>query len=483
VARKLAAHPAQPASELHQALQYDLVNLRLLPSYRSERLSEKEAGVGSPDHIAALDGLRGLACLIVLNQHFSLSYSKAFLEGWNGTQGRNWIIQLPIIRILWAGNAMVAVFFVISGYVLSYKPLKQMQTRSDQVFRAISSSIIRRGIRLYLPTFAATFICMLLVRAGAFERARALKHLGYASSAGEDPPPRLHSFPEQLDHWWSTVIKMLYPWTWGDVWQDYDPHLWTIPTEFRCSMLLFLIQCGVARLRPAFRTATIAVLVLFCAYTSAEHVVLFFAGMFMAEVDVLVQSRNASALLLPLRAVEFGRTSANASSRAARIALFIVGLYLASAPTSRLADYSFGYTYLISEFVPEWYRMPWYFWQSVGAILVVWSAVHVDEVKPLFINSFAQYLGRISFALYLVHGNILRSVLYSIMPSIWTLRAGDEGTTFRLGVAWLVGACVIVPLSFLAAETFWRFVDKPSIKFASLVEDRISISPPDDDEM
>lgn len=457
-----------------------LVGLSLLPSFIFQRIAGRKSEAKNSQNIASLDGLRGIACLLVFNQHFSYNYSQAFLEGWNGQEDRQWIIQLPIIRILWSGNAMVAIFFVISGYVLSYKPLRQMHSDPDRAFRTINSAIVRRGIRLYLPSFIAIFMCMLFVQAGAFERGReAYKDEWSLLSSNEELPHRFDTFSEQFWHWWETaVMKMLYPWTWQDTWQNYDPHLWTIPTEFRCSMLLFLIQCGVARLRLAFRVGVLGLLFCYAAYTDAEQIALFLVGMLMAQIDVVIMSRANTRQLSPSPLCKDTATPTNLRKRIFWITIFTAGLYLACTPSVNSAD-STGYFYLVTELVPTWYTNGNYFFQSIGAILLVSSASHSEDIKPFFTNPFAQYLGKISYALYIVHGNILRSVLYGIMPTIWKvcglgMEEVEEESSLRFGLAWVMGACVTVPLVFWAADLFWSWVDGPCVRFARWVEGRIS---------
>jgi peptidoglycan/LPS O-acetylase OafA/YrhL len=372
-----------------------MIGLAILPSYISHRVAEKKPVSKNSHNLASLEGLRGVACLLVLNQHFSYNYSRAFLEGWNGKEGRRWIVQLPIIRLLCSGNAMVAIFFVISEYVLSYKPLRHMQRNPDRVSRTINSAIVRRGIRLYLPAFIATFMCMLLVQAGAFERGReAYKNGRSLLTANEDSPRRFDTFFEQLWHWWETaVLKMLYPWTWQDTWQNYDPHLWTIPTEFRCSMLLFLIHCGISRFRPNFRVAFLGFITFYCAWADAEQITLFLAGMFIVQIDTIVQSRTDTKPWPPFVSAKGRKISTGSVKRTAWIVTFIAGLCLASTPSVNSED-STGYSYLVRELVPRWYRVRHYFWQSVGAIMIVSSALHSDDIQPIFTNPFAQYLER-----------------------------------------------------------------------------------------
>lgn len=107
----------------------------------------------------------------------------------------------------------------------------------------------------------------------------------------------MHSW-KQFWYWWETgFLKILYPWTWNDTWQNHDPDLWDIPTKLCCLMVLFLIQCEVSRLHRAFRVATLVLLVLYSAFTDGEHVPSSRIGMVMAQVQIVIQDRaNTSSL-------------------------------------------------------------------------------------------------------------------------------------------------------------------------------------------
>lgn len=73
-------------------------------------------------HRPALDGLRGLAALIVLVSHCVMTDQRwgelyVRLRSPNGLL--EWLLVASPLRLLWAGDAPVAVFFVLSGYVLA----------------------------------------------------------------------------------------------------------------------------------------------------------------------------------------------------------------------------------------------------------------------------------------------------------------------------------------------------------------------------
>lgn len=247
--------PASPIHIIHVMSCFQQVSVALLPSFLRPRASPCATSTtkSSKCAIAALDGLRGIACLFVFNEHFTYNYSHNLLYGY-GVEGRRSVVQWPFIRVFWSGFSMVAIFFVISGYVLSYKPLRQIRARqAAQLQHALASSVFRRAIRLYLPSMIAVVICGLLTWTGAFTYATGVTHSEKATpfQLHESTPPHYDSFVGQLgdaikNAWWMTFF-----WRWDSTTTpgDYDLHLWTIPTEFRCSMVLFLTLIATSRLR------------------------------------------------------------------------------------------------------------------------------------------------------------------------------------------------------------------------------------------
>ncbi|KAF2104611.1 hypothetical protein NA57DRAFT_70818 [Rhizodiscina lignyota] len=434
-----------------------------------------------------LDGLRGVAAFIVFVSHYlkpwiadldygygccnALADHKRFegdVDGPLTTAGYgSRLIQLPIIRLIHSGPAMVTIFFIVSGYSLSLKPLKCIHERDWERFQhALSSSVFRRSLRLFLPSIASSLLVFVAVRLRLYS-------FPYDDGlmTGEVPvhPYRFDTFWQQCQDYFRFVsIALANPWTWEIIDCAYDSHLWTIAIEWKASMLLFLVMVGTARVKAGVRLFGIGVgMVLYCYWWNAVHlrtqsweVGLFVTGMMMAEGDMLMQIRRTRRES-GYKTMEYDdetrsstrrRRSVPGCSKALishflRHAIFVAGLFLVSIPVQQ-AESAPGYAWLAS--IDDSVRH----WQSLGAIMIVWSVGNEFLLEKIFSCAVARYLGQISFAMYLMHGPLLHSLGYSI--------------TVRFGL--IIGFPLVVLLLFWIADFFWRLVDVPCQAFAKRVE-------------
>src|SRR6266480_5776019 len=109
------------------------------------------------EYTAALDGLRGFSAFIVVTYHWFLFFYDMNAGYIPGTEHAKWT-NLPFIKFFTNGIASVAIFFTISGYALSYKPLKLERAKSwEKLNHTLSSSVFRRALRLYLPSLFNMF--------------------------------------------------------------------------------------------------------------------------------------------------------------------------------------------------------------------------------------------------------------------------------------------------------------------------------------
>ena len=126
--------------------------LEALPS-RGPKDVEQSAG-----RVASLDGLRGVAALVVLVHH-ALLLTPTFFAAYAGTgtgphEGAWWWTHTPL-HLLWAGDEAVLVFFVLSGLVLA---LPAMRWDREGWF----AYYVRRIPRLYVPVWGSLALATVL---------------------------------------------------------------------------------------------------------------------------------------------------------------------------------------------------------------------------------------------------------------------------------------------------------------------------------
>jgi peptidoglycan/LPS O-acetylase OafA/YrhL len=441
--------------------------LTLVPSFLTNRQSSQK----SLSPTAYLDGLRGLAALFVFFCHYSYTCF-VITDGFGyhdpKTDSRNLnLLQLPIIRLLYSGPPMVCVFFVISGYALSLKPLKQIRSRSyDDLLTTMSSSIFRRGLRLFLPTTASTFLVFVMLRLGMYEPSREIAgDSALHRNVHEMHPPRMDGFFHQLTNWLHEMLEFVAVFNWkafaGST--GYDVHLWTIPVEFRCSLMLFLAVVGLARLRSIWRLAMLFGIWCFSFGKDRWELVLFFSGMAIAELDLIIAQHGSLSenirSLRPYRSIGW-------------ITLAIVSLFLMSQPDSHFESTP-GFIWL-STFIPAWFSESYRFYQTLGSITFVLAVARHSSLQSLFNYPVVQYLGKISYALYLMHGPVMHSIGYVVQAFVWRHLTGYESENAYIG-GFIVGAMINIPLVIWAADVFWRVVDGPSVRFARWLEGNVIV--------
>lgn len=174
------------------------------------------------------------------------------------------------------------VFFIISGYVLSCKPLKQIHSQQyASLTTTLSSSVFRRALRLFLPSLITLFMMSIAVHYGISDNRFA---------------PSYFALSSQLEHCWATCWELLTS-SWkieriGNPQPSYNPALWTIPVEFAQSMILFVTLLGLSRCVTNVRLFLLGVIMSVCIFGGQLYTVEFLGGMFIAEVILLQEHPN-----------------------------------------------------------------------------------------------------------------------------------------------------------------------------------------------
>jgi peptidoglycan/LPS O-acetylase OafA/YrhL len=429
--------------------------LALLPSPISKLCGAHVETVRPHSTTAYLDGMRGLASFIVLTEHLTMRYHPHVFEEYGN---KPTFFQLPIIRLLYSGSVMVAIFFVISGFALSLKPLEIIHERDwERLHHTMASATFRRGIRIFLPPIIVSFIVMIGVRFHLYDQ----QYSG-ATDMSLGYPHYMPTIWSQLIDWLEYVLgKLIYPYQWltplpNITQSDYAAPLYTIPQEFWSSLFLFAIITGLSRVRMSVRFMVVGFLIFISAWCMRREISMFLAGMILAELH-LCRQPSASKSFVPSRLRRL-------VSEVAWFLVFVIGLYMSSIPHTRgsYGSSTPGFR-TISKIIP-WNSNVY----SIGAVLIVWGITNITLLQRLFTMSVFHYLGQISFALYLVHWPILAGGGWALVPAIWKITGNSTDTRYEVGFG--LGFLVLVPVVLWAADLYWRFVDVPCIRFARRFE-------------
>lgn len=369
--------------------------LLLLPSFVANYLRPGTA-MKLPRHHSTsyLDGLRGVAAFAVYIYHYTLMWRWTDLEvGYGSPHSNRYWYQLPLVRILIAGRASVTVFFVVSGYVLSIRTLRLIHSGGDQqqtsnkVLSALSSSVFRRPLRLYLPIAAATAMLAVLVQT------RFPFHVDHISRGGV--AIKASNMQDQFFDWWATMARLVNPFTIEGI-RGHGRHrvvlyispLWTIPTEFKGSLAVFLMLLAFARARRALAmAATLVMGVVWQLWAGDADMALFMAGLFLAELCIVVPPSSVSAFVRARS--RSWRQRMHIAHHGAIMLLFFSALWLLSIPMIA-PEQTPGFKFL-ARLTPEAYwtqspelaitNMVHLFWLAVGSIMLVLSLMYSPSAK------------------------------------------------------------------------------------------------------
>jgi peptidoglycan/LPS O-acetylase OafA/YrhL len=422
----------------------------LIPSFWHRNVfTATQSDKSSPT--AYLDGVRGLSSFFVFIHHYPMDYYRSLHNGFASGPDQKLFLKLPFVRIIYSGRFMVTIFFLLSGFVLAYKPLKHVRAgQTASLVDVLASSILRRGFRLFLPMIIPTFIGMLCI------------HMGwYRSLDPIVPVPAILPLFMQINEWWHCLLEIMNPFSWGTYSPPYATQLWTLPYEFRGSMLVFLTVLGLSRTKEAIRVIIGITIAIYGLWNSHWDVFLFLTGMVLAELQLIRLSRSPSLDKVP----ETKPRWQILLRRSFWIANFIISIFLGCWPDN-YSEISPGYRTL-SKMVPAHYKsneLQQRWWTSIAAVQMLMAIEHLPAVQAFFTKPLMKYLGDISYALYIVHIPILYSFGRWFTVHMIMYAGADNNWGFNTG--FFLGALVVTPVVFWAADLCWRGADIKSVQFA-----------------
>lgn len=365
--------------------------------------------------LGQLDALRGLAALSVVFSHYFLLLHGAPKSAAEAA-AVNAVAWSPL-ALFFTGHQAVLLFFVLSGMALTY------------MLGSVSSYgvyLYRRVCRLYLP-YIVTVLVAVLANA-LFFREPILAFGDWFGSVwtGEITVP-------------SVVHHALFIGRFEV--SQYNYALWSLVHEMRISLVFPLLLAWMVRTTWRRSLGALALL-------SAAASVGYFLTIHRLEwvADLLLTLHYllffGVGVLLVRHREALGRWY-GARSRRQRGGLLLVGLLLYTY--GNLAD-RLG---VGNPLALDWPALP-------GVVLIVLAALHSATVKAALLRPLPQFLGRISYSLYLIHPVVQLSAVHALQDVL------------SPAVAALVGLALTIPVAML----LYTAVEEPAMRLGRRLRDR-----------
>lgn len=373
--------------------------------------------MGNPARLEYLDSVRGMAALAVLIGHYHAGFGiPSFVPAWL------WNTPFSIVR---DGYAAVAMFFVLSGLVLSLKHVRA-PAPFPRGTRDLAAFFIARIARILLPFLAVLWLSAAL-------------QLGLPRSVSTVPPP-------------STWLLSF----------------WTAPQgigQLLTQSFLFLPGIPANRLLPQDWTLTVELdlslwtpFLILIAMNSISGLLFFsLVGIAFFQLHALVFPFALGIVLARL----FARIQASAALRRPGIFLALLGsgLLLYSARSSR--------AWLPASWTSPFGEPSIWYVTEVGAAMILVALVGSPSLQRFLHLPPLTQLGRTSYSFYLWHFAVLRCFTPTFLSTInrWGLTEPS--------LAWGAGLAGTVMVTILVSELSFRLIETPSIDLGRRINRRL----------
>lgn len=371
-----------------------------------------------------LDSLRGVAALIVVSHHYLTAFFPYTVFGAQGgyQQHSGWenIFFFPPFGLIISGPFAVCLFFILSGYVLSYNHLGK-SWQGHKILSAILKRPIRLGGLVWLSIIIGSMLwyCGLFFNGAVSDLTTSKQWFG-AFWAGNF---NLHKFFVDLST--SSFSR-------GNI---YNPPLWTIKVELYGSMMIYIFALLLGRFKYRL---LISILLVFAFKNSLYQG--FWIGLCIADIiknhpfQKEIKSINIYHSLL-----------------------FILFFYLSSYPH-----------YVDPEFLASTIYAPLPDDKGFGggylmlsALIIFILAVSNRRLQEYLNLPALQFLGRISYGLYVMHFLILGSL------SSWLVLVLNN--YFGYNISFCIAFFAGLSLTILSAYLATKYIDNTSIRLANFL--------------
>lgn len=362
--------------------------------------------------LSYLESLRGVAALIVVIDH-AINMFASHLR-WTNIEGipgeiRRQVAWSPL-SLIYSGIPAVWLFFLLSGFVLSYKFLKNPRDVSP-----IISGAAKRYFRLVIPILGAALVFCVI------------SYMGCALISANACGFRYEK----------VLLEAIYtaPFTHRNM---INSPLWTISWEIYGSFIVFFIMLMLFFIKNKFLIIIIFLLSIY--FTFSNNYILFVVGLIFCFLyvngflDVIHKSRLLSKKVLLFLS-------------------FCLSLYLMSYPYPR-DNIEIGSYHAILPSVGDWHT-DFIKYTMIGSVIFFASFMVSPLAQRIVDKPFARFLGYISFSIYILH----YPVFYLIQKV-----TGFEALNF---LAFSILLTTVTGFLFIVSWFFAKYVDRAAIVFSN----------------
>lgn len=373
----------------------------------------------SSNKLHHVDGLRGVACLMVVFSHLALIFYPGLHDSnlINNNHIISFIFNSPL-SFFYSGTAAVYIFFTLSGFILSHSFMN-----GKDILENATSMVTKRYFRLAMPAIFSCLFC-LIVLTGDIPNREMLS--SWIQSYKVDNPSILNAL-------YSGGISAFF----GDG-SSYNPVLWTMKIELLGSFLTYFMCTTLIR-------------------SNNKHlVILFFGLMFFLSTISQKEKYGYIAFLFGIYIyfAEFNLKKIPALILLA-LGIYAGGVHYGSSPYIHTIYYS-------RFFLNGQESNAYILFNFISGILITTTILKNNTFKNAFSNTLFSYMGKVSFSVYLFHLPILVITAPLIFNALNNRGFGYATCAFTASI---MSIFLIYALSNIA----FKLIDRPSMIFAKKI--------------
>jgi len=243
-------------------------------------------------------------------------------------------------------------------------------------------------------------------------------------------------------------------------------------------MLVFVTILGIARTRTFVKVSVLVGLISLCHRAASWEPATFLSGALLAEVSFIkaayLESRGSSIFGEKATRSEGLSAFLYLAPRLGWSFLFFFGVYIGSHPQIGASETP-GYRTLIS-LIPYPYAsnglIIGVFYLAIGAVMIVFALENAPFLQRIFTTSIAQYLGDISFSLYMLHGVVEFTLGQWLVPKLIEVTGGWKNGQLGFGGTMLLAGLILAPITLWVSDVFSKSVDEKCVVFARWVSEK-----------